>query len=189
MVKIRKDLAWLVKVEDTYGTRKIVARIVVPQESGELHSPDSFWRFNNDERNFADLTVSAYLGENFTDGRDMRPGRVWGCTREFTPHHIEQAEHARSIATMLTRIDKGLHAAQTDSGYLADGDYAGYLARVGQAIGVTKYYMRAARPIFGSMAEGIRYVSGDITQVQFWLREVTRIAVEKPGELAQLIRA
>jgi hypothetical protein len=190
VARIRKDLAWLVQLEEKYGTRKIVAHVVVPQESGELHSPDAFWRFNSEHKDFADLTVSAYLGEmDYADGRDRQPGKVWGLGRQFTPHHVEHADHARDMARILTRIDKGLQAAQTDSGYLSDGDYPGHLARIGQTLGVTKYYMRAGQPIFATAGSGERYTSGDITKVQYWLREVSRLAEEKPSMIAQLIRA
>lgn len=189
MAKIRKDLAWLVQIHDEYGTKKIRAQIVIPQPNGELHNPDASWRFNSTDREFADLSVFAYLGElDWADNRDRQPGKVWGCGNQYTPHHIEHADHARDIARTLTRIDKGLQTAQSEAGYLADADYPGYLARIGKILGVTTYYMRAHRAIFGS-GTGERYVSGDITKVQYWIREVTRIAVEKPGELAQLIRA
>jgi hypothetical protein len=187
--KVRKDLAWLVQVTERFGTRKITAQVVVPQESGELHSPDSFWRFNNVEKDFADLTVTAYLGElDYVDARDRQPGKVWGCRREFTPHHIEHADHARDIARMLTKIDKGLQDAATESGYLDDDDFPGYLARIGRAIGVTKYYMRSGQPVFTTDI-GERYTSGDITKVQFWVREVAQLAVRSPDLLAQMIRA
>lgn len=188
MTKIRKDLAWLVQIHDEYGTKKIRAQIVIPQSNGELHNPDASWRFKGTDQEFADLSVFAYLGEiDYADNRDRQPGKVWGCGRQYTPHHIEHADHARDIARTLTRIDKGLLTVQSEAGYLADGDYAGYLARIGKILGVTTYYMRAGRPIFFDSGE--RYTSGDITKVQHWLGEVTRLAVEKPGELAQLIRA
>lgn len=187
MAKLRKNLAWLVQIESIYGSTKIRASVVTPQENGELHSIDAFWRFNNPTKDFADLSVFAYLGEEGTGFvRPETRGRVWGCSHQYTPHHIDSADHARDIARMLGKIGSGLVKANSDFGYLDEADFAGYLGRIGHVIGVTTYYVRNRTPFHN--VDGERYRTVDGANLQWWVREVSKIAQESPSKLAELIR-
>jgi hypothetical protein len=187
MPKIRKDLGWLVQVEDEYGTKHIRARIVIPQADGSMNYPDAWYWHTSDTAEFADLAVSAYLGEmEFADSRDRDRGKVWGLGYSFKPGTIEKADRARSIARILTIIDKSLSAANSDSGYVADSDFAGYLARVGKAIGVTTYYVRNS-PKRKDMS-GQDYRTCDVPELGYWLTDLAKLATEEPGSLMQRIR-
>jgi hypothetical protein len=188
MPKLRKDLGWLVKVDDEYGTKKIRANIVIPQPDGSMNYVDSFyWHTAIETRDFADLTVSSYLGELEYAGTGERDrGKVWGLGYYYDAGKIEKADRARSIARMLTNIEKALHTANADLGYIDDADFPGYLARIGRAIGVTTYYVRNS-PKRRDMT-GQDYRQCDVPDLAYWVRDLAKLATQEPGELAQRIR-
>lgn len=186
MPKLRKELGWLVQVEDEYGTKHIRARIVIPQPDGQMNYPDSGYMFD-DHAQFADLTVSAYLGElEYAGSGERDRGKVWGPGYYFKPSRVEKADRARSMARMLGSIEKALHEANSELGYIPDSDFPGYLARIGRAIGVTTYYVRNS-PKRRDMS-GQDYRTCDVPSLTYWVSDLAKLATEEPGSLMQRIR-
>lgn len=184
--KKKQNLAWLVQVEQEFGTRHIRAHIVMPQENGELHSPQADF-LSRPGTEYAELRVSAYLGEIEIDhGMGTRGGKMWGCGHGYKPYFIESVERATQISRMLGKIQRGLAKAQTEQGYVADGDFLAYLGRIGEAIGVKTYYVRNSTPF--QVHTGERWRKCDMPTLQFWLREVVKYAETDGGKLNEMIR-
>lgn len=189
MAKLRKDLAWLVQVTEEFGAKKVEARVVLPQENGELHNPNATWRFDDSgNRQFADLSVSAYLGYSGLGGDPTeRAGELWGFGAAFYPHHIDFPEYARDIAKTLTAIEKGLSAMISTHGNLADGDFGSYLSRVGITLGITTFYVRTGEPVFFHGGPD-KWKTVDVSTLQYWLREVCKYDKDEPSKLRAMLR-
>lgn len=187
MATKKLNLAWLVQVEEEFGTRHIRASIVMPQESGELHSPQADY-LSRPGSEYAELRVSAYLGDiEINHGMATRGGKLWGLGHEYKPFKVDSVERATQISRMLGKIRRGLEKAQTEQGYLAEGDFLGYLGRIGVAIGVKTYYVRNNTPFQDHIA-GERWRKCDMPTLQFWLREVVKYAESDAGKLNEMIR-
>lgn len=183
MAKTNTKLAWLVQTEETYGTRKIVARIVVPQENGELHSPGTY-RFDEGHE-FDGFAVSVYLGD-FDSTVSMRThgSKLWGLTHEFQRHTIDSAEKARDIVNVFNRIERAMKKANETAGYLDQGDYLGYLTRIGAALGVTRYYVRNHKAARENSGERYRNLANSAADLQSWIHYTQHLAETEPGQLA-----
>ncbi len=175
-----KDLAWQVSVQDSYGTRFVVAQIVSPQENGELHTPD-------DDRwdtgpGYADFIVRCYLGEpSFMSGSD-REARLWGLSHGFRDiHMIESVEHAKRIAATMSKVERGLKKAQEESGYVRDGDYLAYLTRIAGALGIRTYYVRNQKRALDMHGDRYRKVTAE--NLQYWLSDVVDIVNNRRTDL------
>lgn len=179
------NLAWLVQVEEEFGARFVRAHIVTPREDGTLHTP-SVNAWSDPTRPYAELRVSAYIGDITYETNQSAGGRVWGVGYEYKPYRIGSAVRAREIASMMTRVEKGLDKATAELGYLADDDFAGYLGRVGMAIKVPTIYVRNATP-FRNM-DGLKWRKLDAPGLSYWLSEVSRFAESDSAKLAEMIR-
>jgi hypothetical protein len=177
-VKTIAELAWLVQVTEDYGTRKIMARVVVPQENGELHAPGTY-RFDVGHE-FADLNVYVYLGE--IDSRVQSDGgKTWGLSHDYTPHTVRNVEQAADIVSVFKKIERGLDKANETSGYVREGDFLAYLTRIGNAIGVRRYYVRNHKRALDNSGERYREVT--VSALQYWIDDTVSLAESSPGEL------
>jgi len=185
MATTRPKLAWLVRVEEEFGTKHIRAHVVQPNDDGSMHniSADTW---SDPNRAYADLRVSAYLGDITYETNSSAGGRIWGVGHEFKPYRIGTAERAREIANMMTRIGRGLDKATSELGYLPDGDFAGYLGRVGMAIKVRDIYVRNSTPFRN--IDGQKWRKLDAPGLSYWLSEVSRFAESDRSTLAEMIR-
>lgn len=190
----KPDLAWLVQVEESFGTRFIRAHVVLPHENGELHSPRA--GFFEPASAFAELEIQAYLGDVQYPGRTSEDnGKVWGLGFSYRPHQIETADRAREIGRTLDRITRGIAKLTTDNGYVADDDFATYLSRIGAVLGIRTYYVRNSLP-FGNGLRGVREngTTGEnwrkvtVPDLQWFVREVSKVARDKPQDMPALIR-
>jgi hypothetical protein len=180
--RIHSTLAWLVQVVEQYDTRFIRAHVVVPNSAGELLNP--LWdRYDSgDGRDYADFQVQCYLGHP-AYVTDADRGEVWGFGHEFAPYRVDSAERARSMATVFAGAQRGLDKAERESGNLADGDFVGYLLRVGTALGIRAYWVRnhqRQREMTGNL-----YRKVATSTLQWWMSETQTIARERPAELDQ----
>jgi hypothetical protein len=182
----RPNLAWLVQVEEEFGSRHIRATVVKPQDDGALHNiVANAW--SEPTREFADLRVTAYLGEieDYATNRSSG-GRVWGVGHDYKPFRIDSAERAREIARTMDKIKRGLDKATSDLGYLDDADFAGYLGRVGMAVKIQTIYVRNSTPF--NNVDGRKWRKLDVPGLAYWLTEVSRIAETDSIKLAEIIR-
>ncbi len=185
----KANLAWLVQVEKNFDTLHIRAHVVEPQTNGELHLPDEgmgiYWEPTGPI--YRDFTISAYLGEiDYRRGIGTRSGgKLWGFTYAYrNVHHIESVNHARRMAAMLSRVEKGLAKATSEAGYVAEGDYLTYLTRIGRALGITRYYVRSHKRQRDMTGETYRSVT--VETLQWWVAECSRLAEESPADLIPL---
>jgi hypothetical protein len=174
-------LVWLVQVEEQHGMRFIRAHVVRLTGEGELLTME--WDRPADRgngREFADFRVQCYLGQpDYVSDGDR--GQVWGLVHEFTPFRVECAEHARAMAAVFGRVFRGLARAERELGGLPDGDFVGYLLRVGAALGIRTYYVRNHPQQRDSSGERFRTVTP--SGLQWWLGETQTIARERPSDL------
>lgn len=177
--RARANMAWLVQVESDYGTRMLRAHPQVVTDDGELRNPS--WGWSEDGREFADLQVQAYLGDSDWRTNTSTGGKLWGLGHYFKPHRIDNAEHARSIATMFGRIERGLKKAEEEGGYVKDGDFLAYLTRIGAAIGIREYHVRN----YGRQLEmsGERFRKVNVSTLQWWIADVQELAEKSPATL------
>jgi hypothetical protein len=176
----RAALAWLVQAEQNYGTLFIRAHVVAPTPEGELLTLE--WDRPGVGRQYADFQVRCYLGhpDYVTDGD---PGDLWGFVHEFAPYRVDSAERARSMAGVFTRVQRGLDKAERESGYLAEGDFVGYLLRIGAALNVRTYWVRNHRR--QREMTGDRFRATAVSSLQWWLTETRTIARDHPADLDQ----
>lgn len=181
MVSTTSQLAWMIQVEDEYGTRRIRAYVVVPQENGELHSPGSY-RFDVGHE-FRDFSVGAYLGESDYSrlGSPSKGGRVWGLGHEFKPHHIDSAERAREIASIFVKIERGMRKIEADHGYVKEGDFFTYLTRIANVLRVRTFYVRNHKRAREMSGEVYRKVNA--SALQYWIDNTSQLAEESPAEI------
>lgn len=175
----KRPAAWLVQVEEEYGTRHIVAHVVIPQEDGELHNAQR--GYGNDHTDYADFRVRCYLG-NYTLTSSTTQGKdLWGFTHEYKPYAVESADQAKAMARVFGRVERGLKKAQESAGYVKDNDYHAYLLRVGVALGITTYYVRNAPRQKDMSGEDFRKVNADT--LSWWLGDVQELAEKNPSAL------
>lgn len=169
-------VAMQVQTENMYDIRRIVARFVLVQESGEFHN--ILWdRFGAtaSARHLADLAITAYVGErDYSSGSRYRNGKVWGCGHEFEPHRITTADHARSIANTLAKIQRGMDKLNGEAGYLAPDDFHGYALRIASILKVRTIYVRNLRR--GQEMSGQRYRKVDGSGFQHYVASVEQYA-------------
>lgn len=170
-------VAFLVQVEDRFGQKRIAAQPVRPQSDGELHAI-MFDRFgeNADVSHLADLNVTAYLGHDYGTSSD-NPGEVWGLGRSYTPHHIESADHAKAIASTLTKIENGLRKLQESAGYLPENDFGAYLLRIATVLRIPEIYVRNTTRALSMSGETYRKVNQGA--LQYWVQEVSERAAKR----------
>lgn len=179
-------LAWLVQVEEEFGSRHIRAHIVKVDDDGSMHTTGAN-SWSDPTRSYADLRVTAYLGDMRYETNTSHGGKIWGIGHEYKPFRIDSAERAREIARMMDKIKRGLDKATADLGYLDDADYAGYLGRVGMAIKVQTIYVRNSTPFQG--VDGRKWRKLDAPGLNYWLSEVSRFAETDRAKLAEMIRS
>lgn len=183
MVKANPNLAWLVQTEDRFGTRLIVAQVVIPQENGELHSPGTY-RFDAGHE-FDGFSVSVYLGETDSSvGMRSHGSKLWGLTHEFKRHNVDSAEKARDMVRVFDRIERAMKRVNESAGYLDQDDYLGYLTRIGAALGITRFYVRNHREARERSGENYRNCGTSVPDFQSWLHYTQQLAETKPGELS-----
>jgi hypothetical protein len=173
-------LAWLVQVVEQYDTRFIRAQVVTPTSTGELLS--LLWdRYDSGEgREYADFQVQCYLGHRDVH-TDPDRGDLWGFGHEFAPYRVDSVERARSMAAVFARVQRGLDRAERESGNLAEGDFVGYLLRVGTALRIRAYWVRnhqRQRELTGNPHQRVT-----ASTLQWWMSETQTIARERPAEL------
>jgi hypothetical protein len=176
--------AWSVQVEEKYGTRFVRARIVIPQENGDLHNPSNNYPTETGYE-FADFRVTAYLGhDSGTFGvTDSNPGEIWGLGHEFAPFTVSRVERAAAMVKVFRTVSRGLTKAESESGYVKDGDFHTYLLRIGAALGIRTYYVRNGLRQRNMTGEIHRKVTP--ATLQWWIGDVQDTAINRPGELIQ----
>ena len=117
--KSKPEFGFYIQIENHAGTNKLVAHVCYLNEQGEIRNPLSGYFEPGCE--YADLQVEAYL--------DRDHEHAWGLGYSYAPHRVELNE-AQNMVKVLRRIQTGLLKVQREQGYLAEGDYAGYLLRI-----------------------------------------------------------
>lgn len=184
MTATKPPLALLVQVERRFDTYRAVARVVLPQENGDLHSP--LWRGygDTDPDRFDGLEISAYAGKGASDYPSDTDDKLWGFDVHYRPHRVESAAHATAIAKVFGQIERGMAKLQTEDGYIRDGEFARYVTRAARALRIPAIYVRSL-PRQEAMS-GERYKLVDAIGLDYWCQEVTSKVESR--ELASLTR-
>lgn len=146
----------LLDVDDAYGTRKLVARVVYQNDHGELLNPlDNGTR---DDLALADLEVTAYV--------DRDNPHAWGFHHGYAPHHVE-LQRAEAMVRTLRKIAKGLDAATAEQGYVAD--FATYVLRVAATLRIRVFHVRNSDR--RRAVTGRKFSTAQAIGVQSWIRD------------------
>jgi hypothetical protein len=182
------NVALLVQIEEQHGTYRAVARVVRPQDNGELHNvswSDRYGDTGKDAARFEGLEVSAYAGagswSTFASDTDQK---LWGFGVHYAPFRVESAEHAQAIAKTFGQIERGQAKLEAEDGYIREGEFARYVMRVAKALRIRKVYVRNT-PRARSLS-GENYRLADATFLDFWCQEVTDKITSH--ELSSLVR-
>ena len=167
-------LALAVQIEESYGTYRAIARVVIPQDNGELHNPSWHDRFDDgeDAARFEGLEVSAYAGAgSWPSGPSDTDGRLWGYGVHYAPYRIESADHAKAIARTFAQIERNTAKLSAEDGPIREGEFARYVMRVAKALRIRTVYVRNTPRAFGMSGERYRIV--DAVALDYWTQEVT----------------
>lgn len=146
------ELAWYLAVETEYGLRQLVARI---------------WKTDNDSyahNDYADFRVVAWL--------DHEHEHPWATKYGFQGHDVIELRQAEFMVKTLRKLQRGMDKADTEQGYLQDGNYSGHLFRVARILGIKTYYV-ASTPQQRAVT-GQRWQREDATGVQHHIQSVQR---------------
>jgi hypothetical protein len=182
MSKPKPDLAFVVRVDDTYGIRRVIATVQVVKPNGELEFLGC--RAYEPARELCGLTVRAYLGGNYdTDGQ-----LVWGAEYGYFDVRIDSdnAEYATDIARTMRRLVKGLVVLNDELGY-GDGSYAALLARVAKVLGIRTFYVRRSRSEIERIDYPGYYRRATAAGMQSWVADVERMHTD--GRFHELVGA
>lgn len=126
-----------VQVEDEFGVRQLAAMaFYIDPDDGDLCRPrwDTYREASYSIRHLSDFTVRAFL----TPSTAAVPYGIRHC---YTPHELE-LDQAETIVKTLRRLRRGLDAIERNEGHLPQGDYAGYLIRIGRVLRLDTYHVR-----------------------------------------------
>lgn len=195
MATVRTDyarLALVVQVEENYGTYRAVARVVVPQADGDLHNLS--WHghgvsYGEDEpadaQRFAGLEISAYAGSgSWSSFQSDTDQQLWGFGIHYAPHRVENGVHAQAIARTFAQVERGMSKAESEDGYIRDGEFARYVMRAAKALRIPRVYVRNTPRAYA--ATGERYRIADFGTLQYWTEQVTEAIAKR--ELGTLVR-
>lgn len=174
-------LGLLVQVENSYNILRAVAHVQILTDEGLLNPNwDSFGRDPATVRakRLAGFQASAYLG----DGPTNPP--VWGRQICYKPSAIYTAEHARAMAQVLERLQKGLDELNTKESYLDEGDLAGYLIRIARVLKLRPTFFIRNSPEQRAMCgdQWYREISG--SGLQHWVE--VRAQLIRDGKIGDL---
>lgn len=181
----KTPLALLVQVEERHNAYRAVARVVLPQPDGELHTPN--WRGYGDDadaQRFDGLEIAAYAGSQYGNDGDNAYAKLWGYGVHYSPFRIENAAHATAIAKVLTQIERGMANLSDTDGYVKDGEFARYVMRVARTLRIKDVYVRSLPRQFAMSGE--RYRLADYGTLEYWTEQVTEHIVNR--DLATLTR-
>lgn len=163
----KPGLVFYVQVEDEYGQKRLKARVMSEQPDGELHHVQWAYGGFDPGAEYEGLEVSAYVGDNPNWGSTDPFRGVWGSGLHYQLHRIENARHAKAIAAVFGRIERGLERVTREDGYLADSDYASLVLRVARVLKIGEVYVRNSRPVFDR--SGRRYQKVNGPGLQSWV--------------------
>jgi hypothetical protein len=146
----KPTVAFLVQIEENYGTVQMTARPVYVV-GGELLNPQWPQYGACPCPELADMEIGGYL-------REDKSG-TYSPSVTFAPHRVK-LEQAESIVKVLRKVHKGLDRLNDTEGYLPDGDFAGYVFRVARILGIGTYYVRNTKRAAAVSGERFRLVDG-----------------------------
>lgn len=175
--------AWLLQVEEQYGTRFIRAHVVIPQENGELFNAPSHSGFSQAPGiEFDGFRVTAYLGNvALTSSMVSAGGEIWGLGHEFAPFRVGNLDHAKSMVSVFGKIARGMAKAEAESGYVRDGDFHSYFLRIAASLNIRTYYVRNGKRQRENSGETFRKVNP--ATLQWWIGDISETAANRPSEL------
>jgi hypothetical protein len=189
MASTKTPLALLVQLESRAGSGyRAVARVVRPQESGELHNVSwsgRYGEYGEDAARFEGLEISAYAGNSsWSADQSDEYKRLWGFGVHYTPYRVEDAAHASAIARTFGQLERGMVKLAESDGYIRDGEFSRYVMRVAKALRIPRVYVRTHPRAFNMTGE--RYRTVDALSLAYWESDVVDSIVK--GELASLVK-
>ncbi len=122
--------AFFLSVVNEYGIRRIRAEAGVLSADGEVLTP--MFSAVDPNGDLTDFEVTAYLSPD--------KSAAWGWTYQYAPRVVE-LPRAEVMVRVLKRVGRGVAKAEEQYGYATT--YAGFLAQVGNALGVRRYITRS----------------------------------------------
>lgn len=166
------------QVEDNYGT-KIVRAHVGKLDPSDGNMLNVSWRdrFGNDRLapELDGFTIRAYVGS--AAGLTPLEGErgVWGYGVEYDLYRIDDPKQAQAIARVLTKVETGMQKLNSELGYLAAADFAGYVLRVARILGIRDVYIRSVQDrVWKTSGEVFRKVDG--SGLQYWVTDINERA-------------
>jgi len=189
MASTKTPIALLVQIESRNSDGyRAVARVVRPQENGELHSvlwSDRYGEYGEDAARFDGLEISAYAGNSsWSANQSDDYAKLWGFGVHYSPYRVEDAAHASAIARTFGQLERGMSNLQTEDGYIRDGEFARYVMRVAKALRIPTVYVRNS-PRRREMT-GETYRTVDALDLGYWESDILDHIVK--GDLASLVR-
>lgn len=167
----RPPLALCAWVDNEFGQVRLKARVMIEQPDGGLCDGVQ-WRYGGWDpgAEYDGLEVAAYVGESPSLAGEHPWRGVWGSSVYYVPPRIESARHARAIASVFARLQRGLDRLTRDDGHLAHGDFTTLLLRVARVLRIGSLYVRTSRKERDMSGQVHRRVSG--ADLQLWVTSV-----------------
>jgi hypothetical protein len=160
--------ALFVQLEDDYGQAKLKTRVMTVQPDGDLNG--LLWGIGGFDpgAEYAGLEINAYVADNASWGAKEHPMRgVWGHGVHYELPQVENARHAKAIASVLSRIERGLERLTQERGFLQDCDYAGLVLRVARILKINRVHVRNPRAVRERTGQFHRRVTA--VELQSWV--------------------
>lgn len=146
----------LLNVDDAYGTRKLVARVVYQNDQGELLNPLDTG--TSVDIALANFEVTAYV--------DRDNSHAWGFHHGYAPPRVE-LQRAEAMVRTLRKIAKGLEVATVEQGYV--NDFATYILRIAATLRIRAFHVR--NDDRRRNASGEKFSTVQAIGVQTWIRD------------------
>jgi hypothetical protein len=180
----KPKLVLYVQVEDEYGQKRLKARVMAEQPDGELHYVQWAYGGYGPGAEYDGLEISAYVGDHPDWDSTQHFRGVWGSGVHYQPHRIENARHAKAIALVFARIERGLERITQDDGSLADAEYASLVLRVARVLKISAVHVRNPRAVRDRSGRTHQRVNGP--GLQSWVASATEGI--KEGKASEHVR-
>ncbi len=133
----------------------------------DSHRAYTFSEFSDHKgAQLANFQVSAYVNADPNDS-----DTVWGSSYEFhSVYSVGSVAHARLMASVLSKVDKGMERLRDKLGYVPGHDYGAYLFRVAGILGIPDVYLRNGSR--RSEMTGQRYRKVNASDMQSWVHHM-----------------
>lgn len=168
-----KNPILFLQVEENYGSTRLMGRVGYVADDGHVINVQWRDRFGDDRctPELDGFTIRAYVGSAFgMTPLDAERG-LWGWGFEYDlSGAIDDPKQALAIARILTKVKAGMDKANGEQGYLAAGDFTGFVLRIAKVLRIKDVHVRNVRERLWNTGELYRRVDG--AALQYWVADV-----------------